>query len=67
MEVVMVKQEANEAMEDAAPPGAGDLPLEYQAVLAAGYNKDALQQQVLEVSKAEEDRAYPNLQEALAH
>jgi hypothetical protein len=29
-------------MEDVIPPGANDLSSEYQAVLAAGYNKDTL-------------------------
>jgi hypothetical protein len=41
---VIVKQEANEAMKDAAAPGAVDLPPEYQAVHAAGYYKDTLLQ-----------------------
>jgi hypothetical protein len=58
---VIVKQEANEAMKDAATPGAGDLPPEYQAVHAAGYYKDALLQQVMESSKADEDRAFPDI------
>jgi hypothetical protein len=40
----MVKQEADEAMEDAALPGAGDLPAEYEAILAAGYYEEALVQ-----------------------
>jgi hypothetical protein len=31
----IVKQEANEAMEDVIASGVGDLPLEYEAVLAA--------------------------------
>jgi hypothetical protein len=36
-------------MEDAAPPsGAGDLPPEYQTIVAAGYDEEALLQQVLE-------------------
>jgi hypothetical protein len=48
-------------MEDAAPPGVGDLPPEYQEVLAAGYDEDALLQQVLEASKADEDRVFPDL------
>jgi hypothetical protein len=42
-------------MEDVVPPGAGDLPSEYQAVVAAGYDEEALLQQVLEASKADED------------
>jgi hypothetical protein len=58
----MVKQEAVEAMEDAASPGANDLPLEYQTVPAATYDKDALLQQVLEASKADEDGRFPDLQ-----
>jgi hypothetical protein len=37
----MVNKDADEAMKDAAPPGASDLPPEYQAVLAAGYDEDA--------------------------
>jgi hypothetical protein len=53
-------------MEDAAPPGTGDLPPEYQAVVAVGYDKDALMLQVLEASKTDEDRAFPDLQEAIA-
>jgi hypothetical protein len=57
----IVKQEANEAMEDAAPPGVGDLPPEYQGVLAVGYGEDTFLQQVLEASKANEDRAFPDL------
>jgi hypothetical protein len=52
------KQEADDAMED--------LPPEYQVVLAAGYDEDTLLQQVLETSKADEDRAFPDLQEVLA-
>jgi hypothetical protein len=40
---------------------AGDLPPKYQAVLAAGYDEDALLQQVGEASKADKDRAFPNL------
>jgi hypothetical protein len=55
----MVKEEADEAMEDTAPPGTDDLSPEYQAVLTTGYNEDALLQQVLEASKADEDRAFP--------
>jgi hypothetical protein len=46
----MVKQEADEAMEDAAPPGAGDLPAEYEAIIAVGYDEEALLQQELEAS-----------------
>jgi hypothetical protein len=62
----VVKKEADEAIEDAAPPNAGNLPPEYQPVLAAGYDEDALLQQVLEASKANEYRTFPDLQEALA-
>jgi hypothetical protein len=40
---------------------AGDLPPKYQAALAAGYDEDALLQQVSEASKADEDRAFPDL------
>jgi hypothetical protein len=46
----MVKQEADEAMEDAAPPGAGDLPAEYEAIIDVGYDKEALLQQESEAS-----------------
>jgi hypothetical protein len=53
-------------MEDAAlSPSAGDLPPEYQAVVAAGYDEEALLQQVLEESKADEDERFPDLQQAL--
>jgi hypothetical protein len=38
----VVKEEADQAMTVFVPPGAGDLPSEYQAVVAAGYNEDAL-------------------------
>jgi hypothetical protein len=62
----VVKEEADVAMEDAAPPqGAGVLPPEYQAVVAGGYDEEALLQQVLKASKAEEDARFPDLQEAL--
>jgi hypothetical protein len=61
------------AMEDAAhprggdvPPGAGDLPPKYQALVAGSYNEEALLQQVLEASKAEEDEAYPGYSDAIA-
>jgi hypothetical protein len=38
-------------MEDAAPPPcARDLPPEYQAVVAAGYDEEALFKQALEAS-----------------
>jgi hypothetical protein len=53
-------------MEDVAPPpGAEDLPLEYQAVVAGGYDEEALLQLVLEASKADKDVRFPDLQEAL--
>jgi hypothetical protein len=53
---VVVKQEAETA---------GQLPSEYQAMLAAEYDEDALMQQVLEASKADEDVAFPDLQYAM--
>jgi hypothetical protein len=41
----IVKEEADVAMEEAAPPpGIGDVPPEYQAVVAVGYDKEALLQ-----------------------
>jgi hypothetical protein len=59
-------------MEDAAPPqggdvppGAGDLPSKYQALVAGGYDEEVLLQQVLEASKAEEDEAYPGYNDAI--
>jgi hypothetical protein len=52
-------------MEHAAAQDVGDLPPEYHAVLAARYDGDAILQQVLEASKANEDRAFPNLHEAI--
>jgi hypothetical protein len=61
----VVKEEADQAMTVFIPPGAEDLPPEYQAVVAAGYDEDALLQQVLEASKADEDERFPDLQEAL--
>jgi hypothetical protein len=61
----VVNEEADQAMTVSVPPGAGDLPPEYQAVVAAGYDEDALLQQVLEESKADEDKRFPDLQEAL--
>jgi hypothetical protein len=52
----VVKEEDDVAMEDAAPPpSVGDLPPEYQAVVAGGYDEEALLQLVLEASKASED------------
>jgi hypothetical protein len=42
----VVKEEADVAMEDAAPPPSdGDLPPEYHTVVAAGYDEEALLQQ----------------------
>jgi hypothetical protein len=53
-------------MEDATLPAfAGDQPPEYQAVVAGGYDEEALLQLVLEASKADEDVRFPGLQEAL--
>jgi hypothetical protein len=47
----VVKEEADVAMEDAAlprggdvPPGAGDLPPEYQAIMVGSYDEEALLQ-----------------------
>jgi hypothetical protein len=56
----IVKEEADEAMEDAAPPGAEDLPPEYQAI------EDVLLQQVLEASKAYEEKAFFDYDDAIA-
>jgi hypothetical protein len=60
-------------MEDAAPPrggdvspGVGDLPPEYQALMAGGYDEEALLQLVLEASKADEDEAYPGYSDVVA-
>jgi hypothetical protein len=60
-------------MEDIAPPQggdvppcAGDLPPEYQALVAGGYDEEALLQQVLEASKADEDKAYPGYSNAIS-
>jgi hypothetical protein len=63
---IVFKQENKEAMDDATPSDARDLPLEYQAVLAARYDEKALLQQVLEASKADKDVAFLDLQEAIA-
>jgi hypothetical protein len=63
----IVKEEAVVAMEDAAPPsGAGDLPPEYQAVVAGGYDEEALLQQVFEASKADEDACYEGYSDSIA-
>jgi hypothetical protein len=53
-----------EAMED-VPPGAGDLPQEYQALVAGGYDEEALLQQALEASKADKDVVCPGYSEAI--
>jgi hypothetical protein len=59
----VVEEKIDMAMEDTAPPsGAGDLPPEYQAVVAGGYDKESLLQLVLEASKADEDARFPDLQ-----
>jgi hypothetical protein len=62
----VVKDEVDVAMEDAALPGAVDLPLEYQAVIAAGYDKEALLRQVFEESKANEDKIFPGYSDFIA-
>jgi hypothetical protein len=63
----VVRKEAAVAMEDATPPlGAGDLPPEYQAVIAGGYDEKALLRQVLEASKADEDAHYEGYSDAIA-
>jgi hypothetical protein len=49
-------------MDNAAAPGVGNLPPEYEVVLAARYEEESLIQQVLEASKADEDAAFPDLQ-----
>jgi hypothetical protein len=63
----VIKKEADVAMEDIAlPPGAGDLPSEYQAVVAVGYDEEALLQQVLEASKANEDKIFSGYNDGIA-
>jgi hypothetical protein len=63
----VVKEEADVAMEDVAPPqSAGDLPLEYQALMAGGYDEEALLQSILEASKADEDKIFPGYSDAIA-
>jgi hypothetical protein len=52
-------------MED-VPPGTGNLLSEYQAVVAAGYEEEALLHQALEASKANEDKVCPGYSEAIA-
>jgi hypothetical protein len=62
----IVREEADMAMEDAAlPSGLGDLPPEYQAVVAAGYDEEALLQQALEASTADKDRIFPSYSDAI--
>jgi hypothetical protein len=53
-----------EAMED-VPLGAGYLPLEYHALVAGGYEEEALLLQALEASKADEDEVCPGYSEAI--
>jgi hypothetical protein len=69
----VVKKEADVAREDVAPPqgsdvpqGAGDLPPEYQELMAGVYDEEALLQQVLEASKADVDEAYPGYSNAIS-
>jgi hypothetical protein len=40
----VVKVEAGVAMEDAAPPRGGNVPPEYQALVASGYDEEPLLQ-----------------------
>jgi hypothetical protein len=51
-------------MED-VPLSAGDLPPEYQALVAGGYDEEALFQQALEASKVDEDEVCPGYSEAI--
>jgi hypothetical protein len=53
-----------EAMEDVLP-GAGYLPPEYQALMAGGYDEEALLLQALEASKADEEKVCPGYSEAI--
>jgi hypothetical protein len=62
----IVKEEAGQAMEAAVPLGIGDLPPEYQAVVAVGYDEEALLQQVLEASKVDEDKIIPGYSDIIA-
>jgi hypothetical protein len=57
----MLGHHTREAKEDAA-----HLLPEYKAVVAARYDEDALLEQVFKASKVDEDRAFPDLQEATA-
>jgi hypothetical protein len=47
------------------PPDAGDLSPEYQALVAGGYDEEALFQQALEASKTDEDEVCPSYSEAI--
>jgi hypothetical protein len=51
-------------MED-VPSGAEDLPPEYHALVVGGYNEEALFQQALEESRADEDEVYHGYIEAI--
>jgi hypothetical protein len=51
-------------MED-VPSGADDLPPEYHALVVGDYNEEALFQQALEASKADEDAVYPGYSESI--
>jgi hypothetical protein len=53
-------------MDNAITPGVGNLLPKYEVVLAARYEEEALIQQVLEASKADEDAAFPDHQQATA-
>jgi hypothetical protein len=53
-----------EAIEDVTP-GAGYLPPAYQALMAGGYDEEALLLQALEASKADEDMVCPGYTEAI--
>jgi hypothetical protein len=47
------------------PPSAEDLPPEYQAIVAGGYDEEALLRQALEASKTDEDEVCPAYSEAI--
>jgi hypothetical protein len=57
----VVKQEADEAMEDATPPAIDNLPPEYHAVLATWYDEDALPRPVFEAAKADIEASFLDL------
>jgi hypothetical protein len=62
----VVKEEGNVAMKDTAPPpGAEELPSEYQALVANGNDEEALLQSALEESEANEDQAYLGYSDAI--